>query len=499
MRKIVFAIIFSLTLTLIPCIFDYAYSNPIAPPGPVDTMYIHADGSIDPSTAPLQKSGSTYSLTQNLNCTSIQVECSGITLDGQGFSDSGYSMWYTAITLSGVNDVTIKNFHFHQFSTHIEMGGGTNIIISGNSFTDGDFCIQTSATNCQIIGNKFYNNFNPGHWYCIQGHLSTSTISNNLFSDYGISIQLFGGGENMISGNQFTDGTNIFLQDCSNNIITKNIMTAGNPVGLAGLLIKESSGNTIYENSITQKYYSSTATIPDCYGITMYYSSCNNIVYRNIISSNLIGIQIGIPEVASTYNPALGEALSDLNNQIYQNNIINNIRDNAAVGKTLDGGRPDDSWDNGVQGNYWSDYLTKYPEATEVSDTGTGNIPYVIATNNVDQHPLMNPVDIHVPTPAIVTTSLATPPAEPSQTSTATPTQNTTPNPTVAPSNPTVPPTTGTPNPNTKPNSYSDSRSIDDYVTAGLVAVAIVCVCSFVIVYNKNRRTYHSPITTSLR
>jgi hypothetical protein len=50
------------------------------------------------------------------------------------------------------------------------------------------------------------------------------------------------------------------------------------------------------------------------------------------------------------------------------------------------------SWDNGTHGNYWSDYLTRYPNASENADTGTGDTPFYINENNADQHPLMEPV-----------------------------------------------------------------------------------------------------------
>ncbi len=49
-------------------------------------------------------------------------------------------------------------------------------------------------------------------------------------------------------------------------------------------------------------------------------------------------------------------------------------------------------WDNGSVGNYWSDYLTKYPNASEIGDTGIGDTPYVIDANNIDHYPLMFPI-----------------------------------------------------------------------------------------------------------
>lgn len=56
-----------------------------------------------------------------------------------------------------------------------------------------------------------------------------------------------------------------------------------------------------------------------------------------------------------------------------------------------------DSWDNGSVGNYWCDYLAKYPNASEIGDSGIGDTPYIIKANNTDNYPLMAPVDNVVP------------------------------------------------------------------------------------------------------
>ena len=53
-----------------------------------------------------------------------------------------------------------------------------------------------------------------------------------------------------------------------------------------------------------------------------------------------------------------------------------------------------------VDRNYWADYLTLYPNATEIDNSGAGNIPYIFDTPNSgtqvfeDNQPLMKPVAI---------------------------------------------------------------------------------------------------------
>lgn len=51
-------------------------------------------------------------------------------------------------------------------------------------------------------------------------------------------------------------------------------------------------------------------------------------------------------------------------------------------------------WDNGSIGNYWSNYTVKYPNASEVNNTGLCDTPNVIDQNNIDDYPLMRPYDI---------------------------------------------------------------------------------------------------------
>jgi hypothetical protein len=51
------------------------------------------------------------------------------------------------------------------------------------------------------------------------------------------------------------------------------------------------------------------------------------------------------------------------------------------------------AWDNGYRsgGNYWSDYRTRYPKATENRSSGIWETPYVIDANNTDNYPLVAP------------------------------------------------------------------------------------------------------------
>ena len=46
-------------------------------------------------------------------------------------------------------------------------------------------------------------------------------------------------------------------------------------------------------------------------------------------------------------------------------------------------------WDNGVEGNYWSDYEDRYPNAIELNGSGIWDTPYVIDGKNQDNYPVV--------------------------------------------------------------------------------------------------------------
>ena len=47
-----------------------------------------------------------------------------------------------------------------------------------------------------------------------------------------------------------------------------------------------------------------------------------------------------------------------------------------------------------VDGNYWNDYSTRYPDAKEIGDTGIWDTPYSYWENTVDNNPLTKPVTV---------------------------------------------------------------------------------------------------------
>jgi hypothetical protein len=83
-------------------------------------VYIRADGSIDPSTAPIKRDGRTYTFTADIYG-SIVVETNNIMIDGAGYVLKGIGNG-TGIDLSGRNRITIKNVNIENFYYGILLG-----------------------------------------------------------------------------------------------------------------------------------------------------------------------------------------------------------------------------------------------------------------------------------------------------------------------------------------------------------------------------------------
>ena len=102
----------------------------------------------------------------------------------------------------------------------------------------------------------------------------------------------------------------------------------------------------------------------------------NNVFFRN----NITGLVL------------TGVKSSVESNIFYKNNIL--LRPGSDDLHIFPLPNKHNFWDNGSVGNYWSDYAARYPNASEVGNTGIGDTPYVIDADNVDYYPLMYPYDI---------------------------------------------------------------------------------------------------------
>ena len=297
-------------------------------------IYISGDGSVTPSTVPIQQVGNVYTFKSDLTNSCIIIQRDNIVIDGNGFCISSFTFGYhTGITLENRRNVTIKNAYIREFSVGIKINNSSNNTVTGNNIKCGSCVrIHNSSSHNQIVGNNMrsFRGFSYGNG--ISGDGSFNNITGNNFATVcGITMNC---SNTIISQNNFETKESINLGDNSqHNLITKNTMAGG------------------------------------LCGVTLYGGSSNNVVFGNNITQKT---ECGI-EIKDT-----------VNNTLYCNNFVGNTKNVNITGIS----NPN-FWDNGTIGNYWSNY-----DGIDSDGDGIGDTPHVIDNKNKDNYPLMNNITI---------------------------------------------------------------------------------------------------------
>ena len=219
----------------------------IRPVDAIGTIYIKADGSIDPQDAPiLTIDNVTYILTGNITSVAdgIIVERDNVIIDGNQYTIQGPGT-SDGIDLTGRSNVAVKNTAVWNFGTSINLSGTDRATISGNTLTNNQFGIYfESSSNSNISGNKITN----GEFGIYFDASSNNSIDgNNIINDNDKGVTLYSSSNNSINGNNIANDTNgIYFDASSNNSINGNNITANSE---SGIYFGSSSNNSISGNS----------------------------------------------------------------------------------------------------------------------------------------------------------------------------------------------------------------------------------------------------------
>jgi parallel beta-helix repeat protein len=219
--------------------------------------------------------------------------------------------------------------------------------------------INIQGDHCTITNNVIKNNY-IGIFSACQSY--TTIANNTITKSIKDGIRFYSGTQNNVSDNTINANavSGVALGGYTNFFSRNNLQ--GNTRGL-GL---GASNSVVFGNTFTSNIESG-----------IFLSGSKNIISSNDIAANKYGIYITTQGAAPRAN------------EIYQNNFLTNSF-NAYGNSTY----LIENWDNGSSGNYWSD---------------DQSAPYIINSNNIDNHPLTTPFDTlnlgnpPTPIPAVAT------------------------------------------------------------------------------------------------
>jgi len=372
------------------------------------TLYIRADGSIDPPTAPISTADNvTYTLTDDING-SINVERDNIVVDGANCALRGIGDFGTiGISIIGGENATVKRLEVRGFYYGIYLDGSSYCSI-----------VESSIVGNYWLGLRLINSSN------------NAIVGNNVTnSDYG--IYLSASPSNTIQSNRMDSNTYNFLVDGSllshfvNEIDVSNTVNGrpvyyrinetdkGIPLDAGYVALVNCTRMSVHSLSLSENgqgmllAYTKNSTIAgNCiagndYGITLLESN------DNAVENNTIECRNGIWLVRNSsrnsifgnnvMNGGRGIFLYDSSdNKIYHNSFVNNTLQ-VQDARSIDPNVPQsiNIWDNGYPsgGNYWSDYtgadLLSGAHQNETGSDGIGDTPYIINEDNRDEYPFV--------------------------------------------------------------------------------------------------------------
>jgi parallel beta-helix repeat protein len=185
---------------------------------------INADGSISPSTAPIQQNGDTYTLTGDV-IGSITVMRSNMTFDGNGHS---------LIALGTGHGVEGLSVGCNYYSSPPVLTGASNVTVKNLAVKGSVFGISLVETTNALIFNN------------------TISETKNIPFQATAGIRVSGGGSNTITGNYLVNNyVGIYCIETQNNLIVGNDVVNCSTPGGGGTAIVfwGASNNIIYHNS----------------------------------------------------------------------------------------------------------------------------------------------------------------------------------------------------------------------------------------------------------
>jgi len=333
----------------------------------------------------------------------VGEEANTTIIDGGGYDWNKLTKGFVILS----ENVSIENFTVRNAFYGLYVENGQNIILEGNVLTLNFYGAQVNCSHgVTIQSNHATNNtYGISLWSCSNCTVRNNTAINNYGGvpdlRYGAGVELYKTNDTVVINNYFTKNlAAISLEQSNNNTIVQNeAIENKEPVyGFGyGIEVYSSHENIVTSNTVVANGIGIVGSrnnvirnnfVSDGGGIGAG-MSLNNVFCENVLSGNSAGFSmekardffVGNLIVNNTY----GFFIHFSNGSTFYHNVL--INNTKHVPKDVYTNV--NVWDNGYEGNYWSNYT-----GADADLDAIGDAPHVLDEFNMDRYPLMAPINI---------------------------------------------------------------------------------------------------------
>lgn len=174
----------------------------------VGTVYIRADGLVNPADAPFSTLDNvTYTLTEDID-SMVVIQRSNVVLDGSWYTLQGSGSG-EGVSLFGVSNVTVKNMNIRGFGCGMYLFWASRNVIARNNITGNNWLglrLYFSSNN-SIYNNNASANKDDGIRFEFSSNYN-SIIGNNIMANTWLGVHLDSSSDNNFYHNNFANNAN---------------------------------------------------------------------------------------------------------------------------------------------------------------------------------------------------------------------------------------------------------------------------------------------------
>jgi len=265
----------------------------------------------------------------------------GVIIDGGG-NGTIFNVVADNVNITGFI-IQNSGMETHRFGILLNRTSGC--VITENIIRNAYYGIRVNYAHDNLIRYNNLHNCTYGIWLSYSER--NILFDNYAFNNYQVGFHLYPASNNVLGRNEaWNNEHGIYIYNSRGNTVEENRVSNNT----SGIWVSGSANNTLRDNE----------AYDNVYGIRLGTCSSNS-VSGNFLEGNDFGVSLR----------------NSKDNSVFHNNFLNNAKQKSTDNSA-------DIFDNGIEGNYWSDY-----DGVDGDNDGIGDTPYIIDENKTDRYPLM--------------------------------------------------------------------------------------------------------------